>query len=90
MRRLSGIVVYYIEGVGLVTLSEIGTYPIGTIQCINKPESYNPDGLLMNSFADHAYDEKCDIDFIGIPYLEINSLYPADFRNREAFLELKT
>ncbi len=37
MRRISGISIMHINGIGLVMTSEIGSYPIGTVLCINKP-----------------------------------------------------
>lgn len=67
--------------------SEIGCYPIGTILCIDKPDSFLPAGLLLNSFAEHGYDEKCNVDICGIPYLEINSLFPVDFRSKKDYIE---
>ena len=87
MRRISGESIMHLSGIGLVQTSEIGCYPIGTILCIDKPDSFTPKGLLMNSFAEYQYDEKCNVDVCGIPYLEINTLFPSDYRPKEAFNE---
>ena len=87
MRRISGISVMFINGIGTVMTSEIGSYPIGTILCINKPEAFAPAGLLLNSFAEYGYDDKCSVDICGIPYLEINTLFPVDFRSKDHFIQ---
>lgn len=86
MRRISGISIMFINGIGQVETSEVGSYPIGTILCIDKPEAYHPAGLLLNSFAEFGYNDKCDVDICGIPYLEINTLFPADFRSKDHFI----
>lgn len=86
MRRISGISAMFIEGIGIVMTSEIGSYPVGTILCIDKPEAYTPPGLLLNSFAEYGYDDKCNVDICGIPYLEINTLFPVDFRSKDFFI----
>ena len=86
MRRISGISIMFIDGIGSVMTSEIGSYPIGTILCIDKPATFTPSGLLLNSFAEYGYSDKCNVDVVGIPYLEINTLFPVDFRSKEAFL----
>lgn len=88
MRRISGISAMFIEGIGIVMTSEIGSYPVGTILCIDKPEAYTPPGLLLNSFAEYGYDDKCNVDICGIPYLEINTLFPVDFRSKDAFISV--
>lgn len=87
MRRIEGISVMYIDGIGIVMTSEIGSHPIGTILCINKPETFAPAGLLLNSFAEYGYDDKCNVDICGIPYLEINTLFPVDFRSKDHFIQ---
>lgn len=88
MRRISGISNMFVDGIGLVMTSEVGSYPIGTILCINKPDTYTPAGLLLNSFAEFGYNDKCDVDICGIPYLEINTLFPVDFRSKDVFMSV--
>ncbi len=86
MRRISGISAMFIDGIGIVMTSEIGSYPVGTILCIDKPEAFTTPGLLLNGFAEYGYDDKCNVDICGIPYLEINTLFPVDFRSKEHFI----
>lgn len=83
MRRISGLSVMHLNGIGLVTVSEISSYPVGFSLYIDKPETYTPPGLSINEFATIPYNKKGDIIFQGIPYLEINSLFPDDFRSKE-------
>lgn len=85
MRRIEGLTYMFLDGIGGLMLSEISSYPIGTILYIDKPESYTPPGLLLNGFAEFGYDDKCNADWLGIPYLEINSLLPTDYRSKEDF-----
>ncbi len=85
MRRIQSLSAMYITNIGIVTLSEIGSYPIGTILCIDKPKAYIPPGLDISGFAHSTYDETWTSDFIGMPYYEINSLFPTDFRTKEEF-----
>lgn len=88
MQRISGISIMNIDGVGLVMTSEVSSYPIGTILCIDKPDTYTPAGLLLNGFAEFGYNDKRDFDFFDIPYLEINTLFPVDFRSKDAFISV--
>ena len=86
MRRINGIAAMCVSNIGVVILSEIGSYPIGTILYINKPSNYEPVGLSINEFAKCGYYDKCKVEFYGIPYLEINSLLPTDFRSKDELL----
>lgn len=85
MRRISGISAISYNRIGFVMTSEIGCYPIGTVLFINKPDTFTPNGLLINSFAEYKYNDKCNIDVVGIPYFEINSLLPLDYRSKDKF-----
>lgn len=46
-------------------------------------KEHTPFGVNISSWANYSYDEKCNIEFIGIPYIELNSQIPTDFRSRE-------
>ena len=85
MWRINSLSYIYFSEFGGVMVSEIGCYPIGTILCINKPTAFTPPGLLLNCFAEYGIDEKCTLDICGIPYLDINTLFPMDFRTKEQF-----
>lgn len=84
MRRIQG---YAIMGnllqKSLVQLTEIASYPLGCILCIDKPTWFTPTGLLINDLATYSYNDKCNLEFIGIPYLDINSQVPADYRSKD-------
>ena len=88
MYRIRGLSYLFFDGNKGFLTSEVGCYPIGTILCINKPKSFMPPGLLINSFAEYGYDEKCSFAFGGMPFLEINSLAPLDFRSKETIERL--
>jgi hypothetical protein len=70
-----------------VLVSEIAYYPIGFALYIDKPQNYNPFGLNVDVFADYGFDDKCEVTFSGIPYLDINSNFPADYRSKEEIIE---
>ena len=42
-----------------------------------------PFGLNVDTFATFDYDEMCDVEFMGVPYLDINSQYPIDYRSKD-------
>ena len=71
----------------IVLVSEIAYYPIGFALYIDKPKEYVPFGLNIDSFLDFKYDDKCEIAFYGIPFLDINSHFPADYRSKEEIIE---
>lgn len=66
-----------------VLVSEIASYPIGFALYLNKPENYMPFGINIDMFASFDYDTKCDLQFKGVPYLDINSQFPADYRSKD-------
>ena len=70
-----------------VLISEIAYYPIGFALYIDKPQDYTPFGLSVDVFLDYGYDDKCDVTFSGIPYLDINSHYPADYRSKDEIIK---
>ncbi len=85
MPRISGL-----SGIGsvkdlssFVMVSEIASYPIGFALYLNKPENYSPFGINIDVFATFDYDTKCDLHFGGVPYLDINSQFPADYRSKD-------
>lgn len=70
-----------------VLVSEVAQYPIGFALYINKPETYNPFGLNADCFALSGYNETCDISFNGMPYLDINSPFPTDYRSKNDIIK---
>lgn len=80
IRGISGIAT--ISG-GATLVSEIITYPFGLALYINKPSSFQAKGYCMNTFSHYSYDEMTNITFEKIPYLEVNSQFPTDFRSKE-------
>lgn len=65
-----------------VLVSELSTYPIGFALYLDQPEDYIPFGVNIDVLATFSYDAKCDISFYGVPYLDINSQFPADYRSK--------
>lgn len=82
MKRINGLsaVVNIYSGATLVT--EISSYPIGLTLYINRHEGHTPFGINISSWSQYSYDDKGDIEFIGISYIELNSQFPVDFRSR--------
>lgn len=66
-----------------VLVSEVASYPIGFALYLDKPESYTPFGINVDMFSTFDYDTKCDLQFGGVPYLDINSQFPADYRSKD-------
>lgn len=66
-----------------VLVSEVSAYPIGFALYLNKPENYTPFGINIDMFSTFDYDTKCDLQFGGVPYLDINSQFPADYRSKD-------
>ena len=66
-----------------VLVSEMSSYPVGFALYLDKPENYTPFGLNVDMFATFDYDAKCELQFIGMPYLDINSQFPADYRSKD-------
>lgn len=66
-----------------VLVTEMASYPIGFALYLDKPDDYSPFGLNIDAFATYDYDTKCDIQFVGMPYLDINSQFPADYRSKD-------
>lgn len=89
MRRVLGLSGMCIMNVGPVLVSEIASYPIGVSLYINKPEAYTAPGVCINNFATRSYDDLCDVELSGLPYEEINSLFPNDFRTKDDFYRIK-
>lgn len=85
MPRMSGVsgIVKLNDMNNPVLVSEMSAYPVGFALYIDKPEDYNPFGLNVDMFATFDYETKCDLEFKGLPYLDINSQFPADYRSKD-------
>ncbi len=70
-----------------VLVSEMSSYPIGFALYLNKPDSYNPFGLNIDEFSKYSYNDKFDIQFVGIPYCDINIQFPADYRSKDDIIQ---
>lgn len=82
VERMNGIMVQFASGVGLITLSEISTYPVGFALYIDKPEAYNPEGVEITIFSQFNYDDEIELEII-IPKLESNIFFSGDYRTKE-------
>lgn len=70
-----------------IMVSEVSLYPLGFALYIDKPKNYFPWGFNIDSFASYDYDTKADITFKDMPYIDINSQLPADYRSKNAIVE---
>ena len=87
MSRLNEIMAQYnLKDGSTVLASEIIVYPMGFALYINKPENFKPIGLCINDFCKFSYNHKCEVGFTNIPYIEINSQFPLDYRTKEQIL----
>lgn len=73
----------------LVMVSEVASYPIGFALYIDKPKNYTPFGLNVDIFSSFSYDEKGEIEFKDVPYIDLNSRLPADYRSKEDIIRQK-
>lgn len=87
MRRELPFTAMFINKVGILSLSEVASYPLGATLYINKANTYNPPGVPINEFVRFNYDDTYDVEFSGMPYYEINTLIPADFRTKNEIQE---
>ncbi len=69
-----------------IMVSEIALYPLGFAMYLDKPKNYIPWGFNIDHFASYCYDQKDDIKF-ELPYIDINSQLPADYRSKDAILD---
>lgn len=70
-----------------VGVSEISRYPVGFALYIDKPNYYNAFGLEINDLCNCGYNEKYEIKFKDVPYISLNSQFPADYRTKEEIIE---
>lgn len=82
LERMNGIMVQSTKNYGIITLSEISTYPMGFTLYIYKPETYKPEGVEITSFSEWDYDDESDVEII-IPKLECNTIFSGDYRTKE-------
>ena len=82
LERMNGIMVQSTKNYGIITLSEISTYPMGFTLYIDKPETYKPEGVEITSFSEWDYDDESDVEII-IPKLECNTIFSGDYRTKE-------
>lgn len=79
--------IYYFGEKESVLSSEIAVYPLGFALYRNLPEDYKPFGVCINEFSKFSYDEKCDVDIMNIPYTDLNSQLPLDYRSKEEIVK---
>lgn len=70
-----------------ILLTEVASYPLGCILYIDKPDWFTPTGLLINDLATCSYNDECNLEIVGIPYLDINSQIPADYRSKDDIIK---
>lgn len=82
VERMNGIMIQFIGGIGMITLSELSTYPVGFTLYIDKPDFYKPEGVEITLFSDFDYNDERDLE-ITIPKLESNIFFSGDYRTKE-------
>jgi len=89
MPRINGLsaIVNFNDAKSPVLTSEMSSYPIGFALYLDKPENYTPFGINVDIFSKFNYDDKCDFQFGGIPYLDINSQFPIDYRSKDDIIK---
>lgn len=71
----------------IVFVSEVASYPIGIALYLDKPKNYIPFGFNVDEFVNYDYNTKEAIQFTKIPYIDINSKFPADYRPKDEILK---
>ena len=66
---------------GIITISEISTYPLGFTLYIDKPKNYKPEGVEITAFSEWAYEDEGDVQII-IPKIECNTIFSGDYRTK--------
>ena len=82
MRMCPYSVLGFTDGFNL-SVSEISRYPIGLALYFDKPDDYCPEGILINDMLNYGYYDKTNYNFENVPFLNINSSFPADYRTKE-------
>lgn len=81
LERMNGIMIQA-TNYGIITLTEISTYPLGFTLYIDKPQNYKPEGVEITSFSEWDYEDEHDVEII-IPKLECNTMFSGDYRTKE-------
>ena len=70
------------NNIGITLHSEISQFPIGELLLIDKPNNFNPGGYDISGFLKYDYNVCCDYTFLCVPYYEVNTQYPCDYRTQ--------
>lgn len=71
----------------IICFSEVVHYPIGFTMYIDKPYNFKPFGFDVTSLVNHKYDDKCNLFFSCVPYIQLSSLLPRDYRTKDELLK---
>lgn len=85
--RMFGVSSAWIQGLGMLTLSEVASFPLGFLLYIDKPEGIKPPGIVINDFVKMKYNEKSKVECYGLPIYEINSNFPGDYRTKDEIID---
>ena len=80
LERMNGIMVQA-TNYGIITISEISTYPLGFTLYIDMPQNYKSEGVELTSFSEWDYEDERDVQII-IPKLECNTIFSGDYRTK--------
>lgn len=69
-----------------LSLSELSVFPIGFTIYEFLPKNYTPEGVEITNFLNWEYGDKCIVE-LAIPKLECNTLFPGDYRKKDAIIQ---
>ena len=70
-----------------ILVSEIALYPLGFALLLDKPKDFTPAGTNIDNLASYNYDEKCQLTFTNVPYLDLTSRFPLDYRTKDEIIK---
>ncbi len=88
MRRLSGLSILLSLNQEKTQLAqtEISSYPLGAVLYLDKPENKDVPGICIDNFRKYNYNDVCSVEFHEMPYFEINSYFPGDYRSKNEII----
>lgn len=85
--RIKGGAGLFIARNDFVIVSEVASYPLGFALYLDKPSTYVPFGLNVNNLLTAGYYDQMDVLFHEVPFVELNSHLPVDYRTREQIVD---
>ncbi len=70
-----------------ICVSEMALYPMGFALYIDKPNDYNAFGFEISNMCNYNYNDRVEMQFLNVPYVSLNSKFPADYRSKDEIIE---